>query len=63
MDFLWTEECSDAMERLKEVLTNALALSTIDYSEETGEIILAVDATGEGWGAILHQTKEGKRHT
>ena len=50
------------MERLKEALTNAPALSTIDYSEEAGEIILAVDASGEGWGAILQQIKEGKRH-
>ena len=48
VDFLWTEECSDAIERLKEALTNVLALSTIDYSKEAGEIILAVDASGEG---------------
>ena len=50
------------MDALKEVLTNAPALDTLDYADDAGKITLAVDTSGEGWGAILQQTKEGKRH-
>ena len=48
------------MDALKEVLTNAPALATLDYAEDAGVITLAVDASGEGWGAILQQTKTEK---
>ena len=58
----WDENCSNAMELLKKALTEAPALSTLDYYEESGEIVLAVDASGEGWGAILQQEKDGARH-
>ena len=50
------------MEILKDALTNAPALATLDYADDIGEIILVVDASGEGWGAILQQVKDGKRH-
>ena len=50
------------MDTLQEALTNAPALNTLDYAEDVGEIVLAVDASGEGWGAILQQVKDGKRH-
>ena len=53
VEFVWTQECDDAMEILKEALTNAPALGTLDYADDAGEIILAVDASGEGCGAIL----------
>ena len=53
VEFNWDEDCSNARELLKKALTEAPALSTLDYSEEGGEIILAVVASGEGWGAIL----------
>ena len=53
IEFVWTQECDDAMEILKEALTNAPALPTLDYADDAGEIILAVDASGEGCGAIL----------
>ena len=62
VEFYLSEECSAAMEALKVSLTNATALSTIDYSTEAGDIVFAVDARGEGWGAILQQEKDGKRH-
>ena len=62
VEFNWDEDCSNAMELLKKALTEAPALSTLDYSEEGGEIVLAVDASGEGWDAILQQEKDGKRH-
>ena len=47
---------------LKEALTNAPVLATLDYADDAGEIILAVDASGEGWGAILQQVIDGKSH-
>ena len=47
------------MDMLKDALTNALVLATIDYSEGAGEIILAVNASGEGEGAILQQVDSG----
>ena len=50
------------MEIRKEALTNAPALATLHYADDAGEIILAVDASEEGWGAILQQVKDGKRH-
>ena len=53
---MWRDECEQAMDMLKDVLMNAPALATIDYAEGAGEIILAVDTSGESWGAILQQT-------
>jgi hypothetical protein len=41
------------MEALKENLIKADFLVLIDYSDKGGEIILMVDASLEGWGAIL----------
>ncbi len=43
------------MAQLKRYLTEAPALISINYEEDTGLIILAVDASLEGWGAILMQ--------
>ena len=51
------------MTALKNALTSAKAMRTLDYSAGAGEITLAVDASGEGWGAILQQIgDDGKRH-
>ena len=62
VEFHWSEECAAAMEALKVSLTNAPALSTIDYSTDIGDIVLAVDASGAGWGAILQQERDERRH-
>ena len=62
VEFNWDKDCSNAMELLKKALTEAPALSTLDYFQESGETVLAVDASTEGWGAILQQEKDGKRH-
>ena len=52
-----------AMEKLKEALTTAPALMPISYEADAGEIIMAVDASLDGWGGILMQLdKEKKRH-
>ena len=40
---------------LKEALTTAPALVSIDYGTEAGRIILSVDASEDGWGAVLQQ--------
>jgi hypothetical protein len=51
------------MEELKLELMRAPALVRIIYGEGAGEIILAADASGEGWGAVLMQLNEkGLRH-
>ena len=47
------------MEKLKEALIIALALSTIDYDSVAGEIVLSVDASRDCWGAILQQEQPG----
>ena len=36
------------MEIHKEVVTNAPALATLDHANDAGEMILAVDPSGEG---------------
>ena len=43
------------MGKLKEILTSAPALSSIDYADYSRDIILAVDASGERWGSCLIQ--------
>ena len=55
VEFNWDKDCSNAIELVKKALTEEPALSTLDYSEGVGEIVLAVDSIGEGWGAILQQ--------
>ena len=50
------------MDTLKLALTTAPALCSLDYSERAGLIILGVDSSGKGWGAVLMQKKNGKRH-
>ena len=52
------------MDDLKKALTHALALRLLDYQAE-GKIILSVDSSLLGWGAILQQEEElnsKKRH-
>ena len=51
------------MSALKAALTTAPALVKIIYSDRAGEIILAVDASLEGWGGVLMQLdNQGKKH-
>ena len=60
--FVWNDEQREAMYSLKMVLTRAPALRAIDYFENADDIILAVDASNAGWGAVLMQKHKGKRH-
>jgi len=63
VEFYWLEEQQIAMDELRKSLTSAPALNPIDYELE-GKIVLSVDSSLAGWGAILQQEepKTGKRH-
>ncbi len=52
----------EAIDLLKLVLTCSPALVLLDYSEEAGKSILAVDASLEGWGEVLVQLVKRERH-
>ena len=62
-DFVWQEDQQEAMGALKKSLTEAPALKPIDY-ESSGQIVLSVDSSLQGWGAILQQEEVDikKRH-
>ena len=61
--FTWGKEQVEAMDLLKFALTSHPALVSLDYTERAGDIILAVDASLEGWGGVLMQLVKGKRHS
>ena len=50
------------MDLLKLALISSLALVLLDYSKDAGEIILAVDASLEGWGGVLMQLVKDKKY-
>ena len=50
------------MDLLKLALTTPLALVSLYYTEEAGDIILAVDASLKRWGWVLMQLVKGKKH-
>ena len=60
--FIWGKEQIEAMDLLKLALTTFPALVSLDYLEGAGEIILTVDTSLEGWGGVLMQLVQGKRH-
>jgi len=52
----WTVDCQLAMDALKQAITSALVLVTLDFSTAALSIFLNVDAsTTIGWGAVLSQ--------
>lgn len=53
----WTTECQTAFDTLKERLTTAPILGYADYKLP---FILEIDASGEGFGAVLSQVQAGK---
>ena len=60
--FIWGKEQVKTMDLLKFALTSPPALVSLDYIERAGDIILAVDASLEGWGGVLMQLVKEKRH-
>ena len=63
-DFEWQDDQQEAMDVLKKSLTEAPALKPIDY-QSLGQIVLSVDSSLHGWGAILQQEEVDtkKRHS
>jgi len=59
--FQWGPDQANAMSILKEKLTSAPILISIDYSSTAGQLIIGTDASFTGWGAHLSQAKDGKR--
>uniref|UniRef100_A0A8P4KEB8 ribonuclease H n=1 Tax=Dicentrarchus labrax TaxID=13489 RepID=A0A8P4KEB8_DICLA len=54
--FVWTNECEEAFQSLREMLTTAPVLGYPDYSMP---FVLQTDASGEGLGAVLAQVQDG----
>lgn len=59
--FTWGDHQQEAMDQLKEAVTSDPILVSLDVSKGHGEIILMVDASLTGWGAVLMQVVEGAR--
>ena len=57
--FEWTEACQKGFDNLKEALTKAPCLIHPDFEKP---FIIEADASGTGFGAILSQEVNGKRH-
>jgi len=55
--FIWKEECQNAFDQLKCVLSSSPVLS---FPKEEEEFILDTDASNIGIGAVLSQRQEGK---
>jgi hypothetical protein len=53
--FKWSLAQEEAMEALKDSLCSALALVLITYNDPWQLIIVAVDGSKKGWGAVLMQ--------
>jgi len=49
-NFVWTEESTNAMQQLKNVVTNALVLMMPDFSQP---FCIECDASSTGLGAVL----------
>lgn len=62
VSFVREKEQVEAMNLLKLVLTSLPALVSLDYSKDAGEIILAIDASLEGWRGVLMQLLQEKIH-
>jgi hypothetical protein len=59
----WDDRHRKAMQKLKDALTSAPALASIDYSEPLKPIYIGADASGVGAGVLLKQKDaNGKRH-
>lgn len=55
--FLWTKDCEDAFNQLKEALTSAPILT---YPQPDKQFILDTDASNESVGAVLSQEVDGQ---
>jgi hypothetical protein len=62
VEFRWELDQKKAMKALKDALGNGPALKTGDVSNRAGQMVLGVDASLEGWRAILQQEEEENTH-
>ena len=61
VEFVWTEECQEVFDILKELVTTAPTLLPIDYKCDRA-IIMSVDSSYMGVGMILSQIDEKGKH-
>ncbi|XP_033229779.1 uncharacterized protein LOC117181328 [Belonocnema kinseyi] len=60
VDFIWTQACEEAFNKLKNLLTSCPILKHLDLKKP---FILCTDASNEGLGVVLSQLDdEGKEH-
>ena len=60
--FFWGLDQQKAFDKIKSILTTFPVVMPIDYNVNPLQIIVAVDASVLGWGAVLLQNHRGKRH-
>jgi hypothetical protein len=60
IEFQWETEAKRAMAMFKKALCNAPALKTIGVSDGAAQIVVGVDVSLEGWGAMLQQEDKNK---
>ena len=56
-EFRWTEQCQEAFDQLKGLLTRAPILA---HPNDDGQFLLDTDASGVGIGGVLSQVQDGK---
>ena len=57
--FVWTGECEQSFQDLKEAITSYPVVRSADVSQP---FVLTTDACGLGWGCTLSQTCDGKEY-
>ncbi|KEY69862.1 hypothetical protein S7711_11555 [Stachybotrys chartarum IBT 7711] len=62
MPWSWGKEQAKAIEELKQRITTAPILISLDLSKDHKDIILIVDTSGEMFRGVLMQIKDGKQH-
>ncbi|KAK4698933.1 hypothetical protein P7C70_g7335, partial [Phenoliferia sp. Uapishka_3] len=60
-EFVWTKECQESFEKLKNIVGKDILLKKLDYGEGAGKIILSVDSSHIAAGGIIFQEDEKGR--
>ena len=55
INWAWDKDCDKAFNQLKQIIGEDITLKKLDYSEDAGLIILAVDSSFVAAGAVLSQ--------
>ena len=59
--FVWGKAEQTAFDEIKTILSSFPAVMPIDYQLVPFVLIIAVDASGLGWGGVMMQLRDGKR--